>query len=278
MSALRLIRPMRELMPGVIPVPELGQAPELRWVAPASLLVDETYQRDLGESSRRLIRKLIKEFAWRKMKPPIVVETESGLHCIDGQHTAIAAATIGIPQIPVFVVGAVTLLERADSFVAHNKDRIAMTPLDIYRARLAAGDPDAHDVKNACERAGVTLKIINQQSRVDIGDCMSVGKVQGLVKRQGPKKARMVLEALVKGGRAPIGAAEIDATEAAMLLVRPATTVEEMATAITAVGDHGVVEAKMEAALDGKPHKHMLFHAYMKVLEKQTGVPRALAS
>jgi hypothetical protein len=88
----------------------------------------------------------------------------------------------------------------------------------------------------------------------------------------------MVLEALVKGGRAPIGASEIDATEAAMLLVRPATTVDEMAATIRAVSDHGVMEAKMDAAHQGKPHKHALFNRYIAILEKQTGVVRAIAS
>lgn len=273
---LRKIHAMYDLIEGDLPELDLGQSPELRWVPPQSLLVDEAYQRDLTPRSKRLIKSLVRNFAWRKMKPPIVVDTASGLHCVDGQHTAIAAATRKIPTIPVFVVGAATMMERADSFVAHNRDRITMTPMDIYRAKIASGDPDALDVVRVCERAGVSLKLFNPNSRIDIGDSMSVGTIQRLVKRQGVQKARMVLEALVKGGRAPIGAAEIDATEAAMLLVRPATTIDEMASTIRAVSDHGVIEAKMHAAGDGKPHKHALFTAYMKVLERQTGVQRAL--
>lgn len=275
--SLRPIRAMRELIEGPLPSPNLGVKPELRWVAPSSLLVDEAYQRDLHRRSHALIRSLIKNFAWRKMKPPIVAEVEGGLHCVDGQHTAIAAATLQLEAIPVFVVAADSLIERADAFVAHNKDRIVMTTMDVYRARLAAGDPDALDVQRVCDRAGVSLKLINPQSKIMIGDCASVGKIQGLVRRQGPQKARMVLEALVQGGRAPIGSAEIEATEAAMLLVRPATTLPEMAATIRAIGDHGVLEAKMEAAIDGKTHKHVLFNAYIKILEKQTGVARVAA-
>jgi hypothetical protein len=277
MSGLRPIRAMRELINGEPPELDLGQSPELRWVAPESLFVDEAYQRDLSKRSRNLIRRMINEFAWRKMKPPIVVETDTGLHCVDGQHTAIAAATRRIPQIPVFVVGAETLSDRADSFVAHNRDRLVMSPLDIYRAKLAASDPDALDVQNVIARAGVNLKIINPQSKIMVGDTMAVGTIQRLVKRQGVQKARMVLEALVAGGRAPIGSAEIDATEAAMLLVRPATTIAEMAATIRAVSDRGVIEARMSAASEGKPVKHVLFHSYIGILEKQTGVVRAVA-
>lgn len=275
---LRRINPMPELIDdGGLQDVELGQTPELRWVNPRDLLVDESYQRNLTKRSKNVVKKVVREFAWRKMKPPIVVEVEGGLHCVDGQHTAIAAATRGIPEMPVFVVGGDSVQERAESFVAHNRDRVAMTPMDIFRANCAAGDPDALDVANVCRRAGVDLKIINPTSRINIGDTAAVGTISRLVKRQGVQKARTVLEALVAGGRAPISAAEIDATEAAMLLVRPATTIQEMAAAIVAVSDRGVIEAKMTAASDGKPHKHVLFHSYLAVLEKQTGVQRAVA-
>lgn len=278
MSTLRSIRPMRELLVDKEPESDLGQKPELRWIAPTDILVDASYQRDLTDRSRHLIRRAALEFAWRKMKPPICVDTEDGLHCVDGQHTAIAAATRGLEAIPVFVVGGTTVQERADSFVAHNRNRIVMTSMDVFRAKCAAMDPDALDVANVCRRAGVNLKIGNQQARVDIGDCAAIGKISGLVKRQGVQKARMVLEALVQGGRAPIGAAEIDATEAAMLLVRPQTTTEEMTRVIRALSDHGVIEAKAIAASDGKPHKHVLFEKYIELLEKQTGVHRVAAA
>lgn len=278
MSAkLRRIQAMPSLIDGKVSV-DFGQRPELQWIDPASLLVDEAYQRNLSKRSLNVIKVVIKNFAWRKMKPPIVVSTEGKLHCVDGQHTAIAAATLNLVEIPVFVVGAASLAERADAFVAHNRDRVAMTPMDVFRARLAAMDADALDVESVCRRAGVSLKLINPTSKIMVGDSASVGTIQRLVKRQGVIKARMVLEALVVGGRAPIGSAEIHAVEAAMVLVRPATTIPEMAAAIRSLSDHGVIEAKMLAATEGKPHKHLLFEAYMNVLEKQTGVPRALAS
>jgi hypothetical protein len=275
--SFRRIKPMRELLPRGFQMPDLGRRPELRWVDPTSLLVDESYQRDLTKRSIGLIKRLLQRFAWRKMKPPIVVDVAGELHCIDGQHTAIAAATIGILEIPVFMVDADSLEERADAFVAHNKDRVVMSPFDVYRGALGAGNADALDCASVCRRAGVTIKIMNVNSRVDIGDTACVGTVQRLVKRQGVMKSRMVLEALVKGARAPISAPEIDATEAAMLLVRPATTIEEMAAAIRAVGDHGLVAAKMAAFSEEKPVKHALFEAYMAFLEKQTGVTRAIA-
>lgn len=200
---LRPIRPMRELAPKKLDERDLGPRPELRWVNPCALLVDAKYQRDLTERSRRLIKRIIAEFAWRKWKPPIVVEVDGGLHCINGQHGAIAAATRGIPEVPIFVVTAATLAERAESFVAHNKDQLVMSPFDIFRARLAAGDEAAQDVQNVCQRAGVTLKVVNPQVPTKIGDCASISTVHGLVKRHGVQKARAILEALVRGGARP---------------------------------------------------------------------------
>lgn len=110
-ATLRRIEPFGGILPKELPQLKLGQDPEIRWVNPASLMVDESYQRDLTERSVRLIRNIILNFAWRKYKCPIVVEVgpNKELHCIDGQHTAIAAVTLRLPAIPIFIVEAATL-------------------------------------------------------------------------------------------------------------------------------------------------------------------------
>lgn len=272
MTALRRIESLKE---AAVPsgAPKLGQRPELRWVAPTSLLVDESYQRDLGKRSMSLIKTLVQNFAWRKMKPPIVVEVGDGLHCVDGQHTAIAAATLGLPEIPVFVVQGSSIEERADSFVAHNRDRIVMSPLDVYRARIAAGDKDAVATAEVCSEIGVRIRQTNLFGRIQVGDSSCVGTIQRLVGRRGKVIAKKVLEALVKGGRGPIGPAEIDAAEALMVVARPLTTSDQLASVIRVLGERGVIQAKMKAASErGTPQKHILLRMYLEVLDKQTGV------
>lgn len=277
-AEVHILRPIEPIaMPeGVVPsTRDLGQRPELRWVDPKSLLVDEGYQRDLGKRSYSLIRGMMQAFAWRKMKPPIVVEVSGGLHCVDGQHTAIAAASIGIAEIPVFVVGGSTLGERADSFVAHNRDRIVMSPLDVYRAKIAAGEPGAVDTAAVCQRAGIRIRQTNQFGKIMPGDTNSVGTIQRLVARRGVQKARILLQAFVIGGRGPIGPAEIDAAEALMMVARPTVTMEQLAAVIRALGDRGVIESKMRAASERKPQKHILLQRYCELLDKQTGAARA---
>jgi hypothetical protein len=268
---MRPITAMPELLGSAKPDPSLGKRPELRWVPPDSLLVDERYQRDLGKRSISLIRSLVENFAWRKMKPPIVVEAGGELHCVDGQHTAIAAATLSVPEIPVFVVSGGTLQERADSFVAHNRDRIVMSPLDVYRAKIAAGDQVALDTAEVCQLAGIRLRQTNQFGRIQPGDTNSVGTVQRLVSRRGKEKAVRILRAFPMAGRAPIGPAEIDAAEALMVVARPHTTTEQLAAVIRVLGERGVIESKMRAATErGTPQKHILLKMYVAVLDKQT--------
>jgi hypothetical protein len=211
------------------------------------------------------------------MKPPMVVEVGAGLHCVDGQHTAIAAASIGIKEIPVFVVGANSLGERADSFVAHNKDRIVMQPLDIYRARIAAGDPEAVECANVCQRAGVRIRQIQPNGKILVGDTGAVGTVQRLVKRRGATRSIAIMQAFVTAGRGPITPAELDAAEALMVVVRPETTADQLARVIRAIGDRGVVEAKMKAMTEQKPQKHVLLAAYATMLDRQLGIEPARA-
>lgn len=211
MSGFRRIVPMVTIEP---PAPRsLGQKPELRWVKPTTLMVDGTYQRNLSSSSIRLIQKMVREFTWSRMKPPIVAVVERELHVIDGQHTAIAAATLGLPEIPIFVIGAAEVTERARAFVGHNTDRIAMQPLAIHRALVRSGDPFSCAVDKACRDAGVRLRIYKNSVRPDAGDCMAVGYIKAMMRRRGVVKTTQVLTALGLARLCPIASEEVRAAE-----------------------------------------------------------------
>jgi hypothetical protein len=61
-----------------------------------------------------MIREIVRGWDWKKFKPPVAVEvstgeSSAGLVVINGQHTAIAAVTRGIPRIPVLIVEAASL-------------------------------------------------------------------------------------------------------------------------------------------------------------------------
>ena len=137
MTSYRSIKPlpMPDVTPGGADMPE----PKFERVDPASLMVDETYQRNLSERSVRLIRKIVARWDWRTFMPPVVVKTKDGLHVIDGQHTAIAAASHpAIKQIWVQVVRADDVEDRARAFLGRNRDRITVTPTQLHVAAVAA--------------------------------------------------------------------------------------------------------------------------------------------
>lgn len=132
---------------------------EFRMVNPRDLYVDSKYQRDLTKKSYNLISRIIRKWDWKKFKPPIVSVDENGVLCvIDGQHTSIGAATNkNISEIPVFVVPMGSQIERAQSFVGHNTERLAVSGISKFRARLEACDDDAVGVDLALRNSGVLL-------------------------------------------------------------------------------------------------------------------------
>jgi hypothetical protein len=252
MTQLRRIKAMN--FPDLKPASFEGERPTMKWVAPTDLMVDATYQRDLSERSIRLIRRTIENFNWNRLKPPIVVQTgPASLHIVDGQHSAIIAATLGIPQIPVYIVKADTLDERARAFVGHNSDRVAVSPFDIFRALLASGDPEAVVVDNVCKRAGVRIRVISPSSAIAEGDTAAVGLVRALVKRRGTVHARKVLECLVKAKRAPLTGAEILAADRIICEERKDIDLEILTTVIRVEGIDGLNRASARAKTSRLP-------------------------
>lgn len=243
---------LRRVQPMVLPeitaaVVAEGDRPKLVWTAPTNLYVDATYQRDLSRKSIRVIKQIVQNFAWNRMKPPVVVDDGGRFHVIDGQHTAIAAATIGIAELPVFVVSAIAVDERARAFVGHNTDRITVTPINIYKALLAAGDPDAQDVERVCERAGVRIREMNQSMVAAEGDTKSIGLISAMIKKHGVVKSRKVLECLVKGKLRPIPGAAILAAQAIICVEQPGIDLERLTAAIRVEGIEGISKAKAKA-------------------------------
>src|ERR1043165_4013715 len=159
MDGLRSIVPLsKESLRNVTPAEVVGKPPRFEWVDPKTLFVEEGYQREVTENGITLVRNIVGRFSWAKFKPPVCVqlpEWDNILVCIDGQHTAISAASHpGISEIPVMIVDGADAQERAASFVGHNRDRIALTAMAIFHAEVAAGDPTAIGVADACAEAG----------------------------------------------------------------------------------------------------------------------------
>lgn len=189
--------------------------PTLLWIKPEDLLVDESYQRNLSRKSIQLITKIVQNWNWTHLKPPIVVKDEDSneFFVIDGQHTAIAAATHPkIEKIPIMVVDAETVQERAMGFIAHNRDRVAISPQQIYHSAIQAGDVEALEIDRVCTEAGVTvLRNPPTSGKFKAGDTLALGAIKSVVRKFGAPMASAVLRCLVLAGRAPVRSDEMKA-------------------------------------------------------------------
>src|SRR5206468_3742977 len=108
-AGLRSIRALpAESLRGITAAAGIGEPPVFELVDPRDLFVEDSYQRDVGANGIKLVRKIYAGFDWSRFKPPVCVripEWDGVLVCIDGQHTAIAAASHPeVLKIPVMIV------------------------------------------------------------------------------------------------------------------------------------------------------------------------------
>lgn len=213
MNALSAPTPHKSKVVPITPVQikgdinQVGAPPELRFIPIDLLVINREYQRELSARSNKLIRKVAQNFSWSHLKALSVTPVEGGrFEVIDGQHTAIAACSRGdIKELPCLVSEAVSLKDRAAAFVGINQDRVAMTGLQVFWAKIAAGDELAIEVLQGAERAGA--QIVRQPPTKGIfepGDIICVSTFLKLAERGGPIWVRRVAELGVKAGLMPI--------------------------------------------------------------------------
>jgi hypothetical protein len=210
-SKLRQIKPLK--ITDVLPSSITGdEKPSFEWVDPQKLYVEEKYQRNLSDRSVTLIRKIYKDFQWSRLKPPVCSYGEGGkLFVIDGQHTAVAAASHPkIKSIPVMIVEAHSVKERAGAFMGHNRDRVAVTPAQMFYSSVAAEDPIALAVKKALDDTGATIVRYNPPIW-KIGQTMAVGNLMKIAERKGVPGLTRVLGILMDAKRAPFQTIEVSA-------------------------------------------------------------------
>jgi hypothetical protein len=241
-----------------VAIGEIGDKPELMWVAPTDLYVDETYQRNLSAKSMRLIGKISSAFRWAHFGVPIVgrCSETSRLFLIDGQHTAIGAATRGVPLIPVLIVTVERMQDRARAFVSRNRDRIAVTQLQQHHSDIVAEDPETVQVEAVCREAGI--KILRHPAPRAVflpGETIALATIKWLLRRYGQEGAITALRAVAKC--APVSADAIKA--AAKLTLDPAyrgfVPLDALMEVLGKIPEASLIaEARQYAAHSGMPN------------------------
>jgi len=180
--------------------------PELRMVQPTDLTIESNYQRSLSGKSIKLIRKIVAGWDWAKFKPPVCAESDGGLFVIDGQHTAIAAASHPhVYRIPVMVVRRDEESDRAAAFVSQNTERVQMSPLQIFHAEVVARKPATIEMLKSAIRAGATIpRSPPKKGEEKPGEIVSVGALQHVWAHGKPENFERVLRIAVLSGKAPV--------------------------------------------------------------------------
>jgi hypothetical protein len=160
--------------------PVIGELPVLQYCPVEQLCVDERYQRSLESTqSVRLIRRIAANWDWGLCQPLYVARREDGkLYVVDGQHRWFAAKLRGdVWQLPCVVRSFASREEEAAAFVALNQERTPLTALQMFRASIASGDPEACGIAGAIEEAGLSLATTTNNQLCAKG---AVGNVGGL--------------------------------------------------------------------------------------------------
>lgn len=133
-----------------------GVVGSLKMVPVSDLRIDMAFQRNITIGSLRNIRAICKGFDWAKFLPVIAVRDGAFYSVVDGQHRATAALTLGIAEVPVYVLSC-TSAEAAAAFAAINGNITPVEPVDLWFAELAAGVPAAVDLQRCLDAAEVTV-------------------------------------------------------------------------------------------------------------------------
>lgn len=180
-----------------------GPLPTLQWIAIDRLRVDDLYQRQIQERGAGNVRRIAEAFDWSKFTPVIVAragqDDAGALYAIiDGQHRTTAAALRGLIRVPCEEVEA-DRARQAAAFAAINGSVTALSSMQIFHAKLAAGDRDAATLAAVLQRAGVSICRSNTPAHLmQPGETLAVTKLRRLHERHGEDVLVAALECVTR--------------------------------------------------------------------------------
>jgi hypothetical protein len=194
------------------------EKPKLFWIAIASLRVDHRYQRKIiGRTSEKNVLKIAEEFCWSKFAPVVVAEAEDDegvFAIIDGQHRTTAAALRGIRDVPCLIHKA-SITDQANAFAAINGTVTAISTMQLFAARVAAGDQASVALRDACAEAGVTiLRYPLAASQMKVGETLAPSKLAQQLARYGRDTLVAALSCITRTGDGNVGMVRAPVVEA----------------------------------------------------------------
>lgn len=178
----------------------IGEPPAVQFIGVERLAIDRSYQRGThSETSQRLIATIAAKWDWRLCTPLLVASRDGGLYIIDGQHRWEAAKLRGDIQYMPCAVGAYTgSAEEAALFVAANRHRVRVNPMDMWRAAIAAGDDATVTIERLVAAAGLSIARTPQQAQLQPGELLCTGSLYSALRIHGAEKLEAALSAMGK--------------------------------------------------------------------------------
>lgn len=181
--------------------PPLGHRPSLEFRRLAELEVDPSYQRSIDASaSQALIRRIAMFWDWNLCQPLAVAKREDGaLMVVDGQHR-LAAARLrrDIEDLPCVVTAYRSPGDEAAAFVALNQRRRPLSPIDLFKAALAAEDERARAISRILTEAGLRLAPHTNFTAWAPGMVSNISGIQTAFREKGEKVTAAALTVLAK--------------------------------------------------------------------------------
>lgn len=161
----------------MIAAKDFGPQPSLKWVDVADIISNAAYQRSIeGEKSKRIIGSIGDGFRWPLCNAIVVCASGAGkFYVIDGQHRVEGARRAGATRLPALVFPKMSVEQQAEIFVNSNSARVAISTMQLYYGRLAAGAKDARAVASLLKEAGLTIPRYPKPARqLEAGETLAV--------------------------------------------------------------------------------------------------------
>lgn len=175
--------------------PPIGTPPAVQYFEPKQLQVDGSYQRDTrSRGSQRLIEEIAKRWDWRLCTPLLIASRDGGLYIIDGQHRWEAAKLRGdVPFLPCAVGNYTGSAEEAALFVAANRHRVRVSPMDMWRAALASHDTATVTLDCLVRNAGLSMARAPQRHQLKPGELLCTKALYSALRIHGQERVASTL-------------------------------------------------------------------------------------
>lgn len=156
------------------------------------------FQRDIHHS---LVRRMAKNFSWDTMLALVVYQDrESDLYyVIDGQQRLEALRALGreLDLVPCLVYRHLSYADAARLYadIQRAGARKVLTPADVFKAKLEAGEAQAWEIADLCDELGITINLNTHDSRPR--GLRAIATVERIQRVGGTASLRRVLTLLI---------------------------------------------------------------------------------